>query len=366
MKRKNLLKLIVGVTLVAIMAVAIPLLSGCAAPAPEPTPEPTPTPTPEPTPEPEPAEEQPVFKLRGQAAQYSQQVNDYWLPWADKVEAMSGGRIEIEVFATGELMPDGQVFLALQMGTLDFALGHLENFCGAATETQMFGGYIPFAWETDLDLLVMWDYYGLDVPWSAAWEELGGVKVLDIWTGDPGLILTSKPVESYEDLAGLKLNAYTNVAEVLVDAGVSSIVLPAEEYYLAGTTGVLDGLAGWCGVKESYVNGFYEVFPYTLTNSLGVWQCFNVINLETWNSLPDDLQSILLESLHALRATTMIYYWEGEMRYRPYMKMTTLPDEDWDRVRTIAEGKWDEWAAGKPKAQAIIEIIRRYREESGR
>ena len=39
MKRKNLLKLIVGVSLAAVMAISIPLMSGCAAPGPAPTPE---------------------------------------------------------------------------------------------------------------------------------------------------------------------------------------------------------------------------------------------------------------------------------------------------------------------------------------
>lgn len=51
MKRKELLKLIVGFGLVVVLAVSIPLMSGCAAPGPAPTPTPEPTPTPTPTPE---------------------------------------------------------------------------------------------------------------------------------------------------------------------------------------------------------------------------------------------------------------------------------------------------------------------------
>jgi len=44
MKKNRLLKLIASVILVAVLAISIPLMSGCAAPAP--TPEPTPTPAP--------------------------------------------------------------------------------------------------------------------------------------------------------------------------------------------------------------------------------------------------------------------------------------------------------------------------------
>jgi len=57
-KRKNLLKLIVGASLAVVLVISVPLMSGCAAPAPTPTPEPTPTPTPGPE-EPVPAGEVP-------------------------------------------------------------------------------------------------------------------------------------------------------------------------------------------------------------------------------------------------------------------------------------------------------------------
>lgn len=353
MKRKELPRSIFLVIALVVLAIAIPLSGGC-----------TPAPAPGPAPGVTPAE--PIYHWRGQASQYVVQVEDYWQPWADELEAALGGRAELEIFSAGELMPDSQVFQAVQKGTLDFGLGLSSPIAGVPTETVKFGSYCPFGWENDLDLLVMWDYYGLDEPYTEAWEELGGIKFLNVWTGDPGHIITSKPVRSWEDLQGLKLVAYDNVAAILGEAGAVCVDIPVEEFFLAGTTGVIDGLAGWCGAYESYANGFYEVFPYFLTQPLGVWHNFDIVNLETWNSLPSDVQDAILVSLHAHRMRTVQYYWYGELKSYQYHTLTTMPEEDWAKLVEIGERYWDEWAKDGPKAQQIVDIVRTYRQECGR
>lgn len=353
MKRKELPRSIFVVIVLVVLAIAIPLSGGCR-PAPAPAPAPGVTPA------------EPIYHWRGQCAQYVQQVTDYWQPWADDLEAASGGRVELDIFASGELMPYERVFPAVQGGTLEFGVGFTEAVGAVPTETAKFSSYVPFGYQSDLDVLTMWDYYGLDKPFTEGWEDLGGIKLLDCWTGDPAHIITNRPIEKLEDLQGLKLVAIPSVGEILKPFGVTIVDLPMEEFYLAGSTGVIDGLAGWCGATEAYVNGYGEVFPYFLSQPVGVWLCLNFMNLDTWNSLPKDMQDIILLSMRAHRMRTVLYYWEGEQKYVQYEIVTTLPEEDWAQIRDTAVGYWEQWAGDSPKCQRILEILEEYSEVSGR
>ena len=353
MKGKGLPRSIFLVIVLVVLAIAIPLSGGCrpaAAPAPAPGVPPA----------------EPIYHWRAQSAQYVQQVTDYQRPWADDLEAALGGRVKIDIYASGELMPYEQVFPAVQKGTLELGIGFTEAVGTVPTETAPFSSYVPFGYQSDLDVLTMWDYYGLDKPFIESWEALGGIKFLDCWTGDPAHIITNRPIEKIEDLQGLKLVSIPSVAEILKPLGVTVVDLPMEEFYLAGSTGVIDGLAGWCGATETYVNGYGEVFPYFLSQPVGVWLCYNFMNLDTWNSLPEDIQNTILLSMHDFRNRTLLYYWEGEKKYVRYETVTTLPEEDWAQIREIAESKWEEWAGDSAQCQRILAVLEEYKEVSGR
>jgi TRAP-type C4-dicarboxylate transport system substrate-binding protein len=137
---------------------------------------------------------------------------------------MSGGRWNFEMYSAGELMPDDQLFQAVQDGTIDIIYTSAPI---SAVPIDMYNAdwAPPFGWYNPLELLTMWFEKGLGELFVESWEELGGVHVpLTAMTPcDPCNLLSTVPVETYEDLEGLKVNAFRLVAEPFVDAGAISV-----------------------------------------------------------------------------------------------------------------------------------------------
>lgn len=344
MKRQNLLKLIVVVTVVAI---AIPLSCGCA---------PVPAPPTGPAAEPE------VINLRFQTTCMPAQYTAYQRPWLDRIEAASNGRVKIEGFTSCELVPDDQLIPALKDGTVD--ISWTTGPCVAVPiDLAPLEGYIPFGWENAMEAKVLYEDEGLKGLFFEAWEEIDGIKMLGMQTGDPSQLLTSRPVETFEDLAGLKLVGFENVASILDDAGATSIMIPPEEFYLAGQTGVIDGIGGWCGAQEGHDNGWYEVFPYILEQPFGGgWIMWTIFCEDTWNSLPEDIQDLFILSMGDLANATMTFYYGGQESYLQYYTVTTFSDEDWMRLEDIAMKTWDEWAEISPRCNQVIQILKEHKE----
>ncbi|GAI14640.1 unnamed protein product, partial [marine sediment metagenome] len=177
---------------------------------------------------------------------------------------------------------------------------------------------------------MLWDVKGIKELQAEIYEEdIGGLHYLPTITSDPIHLISSRPIETYEDLKGLKISGDATLAFPFEEAGAVSILIPPEELYLAGTTGIVDAIL-WCGAKEATTSSWNEPFPYFLTNAVngGATQEW-VVNLEMWDSLPSDMQEILTLSWEALAKRQLVYYYEGECASRKNFTLTTMPEEDW-------------------------------------
>lgn len=153
MKRRSLLKLIFGFSLVVVLAVSIPLMSGCTSPtaAPEPTPAPEPAPAPEP--EPEPVDLGPIkigapLPLTGWAAADGQGYFQGLTFAVDEINAQGGllGRpVEIVLFDTKDFAPETLKLAADQMVGVDGVDMASGGWSGWGGDVTAFGKYdIPY------------------------------------------------------------------------------------------------------------------------------------------------------------------------------------------------------------------------------
>ena len=362
MKQRNLLKVSISVILVAVLAIALTLVGGCAAPAPtpEPTPEPTPAPTPEPTPAPEPAEELPIYEWRCQTTWGAAQLPDVAAYWKDYVESASGGRIKIRLYSTGELMPDDQLLRALEEESMEVSIGQGINWASPIDIIDM-DCIPPFTWKSPEDAWMLWEHKGLKEIYVGAYEELPNIKIVAMAVGDPIHLISSKPIWSYDDLDGLKINCPRMAAPVFESAGAVSVYLPWEEWYLAGQTGALEGVV-WMGAKECVTNSFNEVYPNFLTNPVnGAAMYYVAMGKRLYDSLDPHLQAVLDWSEYVLAFRSNKYYYEGEISSRPLLNLTAIPDEDWARLQDVAWSRWDtEIAPISPRAAKLVEILKEY------
>ena len=143
--------------------------------------------------------------------------------------------------------------------------------------------------------------------------------------------------------------------------------LPVEELYLALSTGVVDGVA-WGGFRDTYGLGIHDIAPYALQPPYNRGAMCNwLMNMDLWNSLPLDLQSILkVAGRDASKYQGLLYTIEDEMYYKKgnFIK-TYLSDEDIATIKETAIGFYDDYAKTSPRVAKIVEIYHEYNGERG-
>jgi TRAP-type mannitol/chloroaromatic compound transport system substrate-binding protein len=102
-----------------------------------------------------------------------------------------------------------------------------------------------------------------------------------------------KEINSVEDLQGLKMRIPGFAGEVLAKLGASPTNIAPGELYTSLERGTIDALE-WVGPSMDLRMGFHKIAPYYYTG----WhepatELQFLINKDSWNKLPKDLQAIL-------------------------------------------------------------------------
>ena len=154
--------------------------------------------------------------------------------FADDVNVMSEGRLEITLFAAGELVPPFESLDAVQQGAADMAHGTPYYWVGKSKALNYFTT-IPFG--LTATELAAWLEFG---EGKALWEEVYapfGVK--PFYAGSSGVQAggwSREPISPVEDLNGLKFRIAGLGGEVMRRLGVNVVLLPPGEIMPALTS----------------------------------------------------------------------------------------------------------------------------------
>jgi len=283
-------------------------------------------------------------------------------PSIDAFNKVANGEMVIELYYADQLIPTGELFRAMQKGTIQ-AVQSDDDSIAAPVDISVFGGYFPFATRYSLDVPVLFNQYGLKEIWQEAYGEVKGVTWLSAGAWDPCHFNTVKPIHSLKDLKGLRVFTFPTAGKFLSRFGVVPVTLPWGDIEIAVQTGELDGIA-WSGITEDYTVGWADVTNYFLTNNIsGAWCGSYFANSDAWDSLPKHLQTLFnlcMDSSHYYRQH---WYWGGEAHLRTKgtkLKLTTIPDNEWDTVEAEAQKFWDEIAKTSPRVAKVIDIFKEY------
>ncbi|MBD3625711.1 MAG: C4-dicarboxylate ABC transporter [Rhodobacteraceae bacterium] len=282
-------------------------------------------------------------------------------PAIDYINANANGELEIELFYADQIVPTGELFQALQRGTID-GVHSDDDSMASPTPLRMFGGYFPFATKHILDVPVLFNQYGLADIWR---EEYGkvGVQWLSAAGQDPCNFNTKKEITSVADLEGLKLYTFPTAGRFLSQFGVVPVNIPYEDAEVAVQTGELDGMA-WSGITEDYTVGWADVTDYFLTNNIsGAWIGSFFVNQQRWADLPDHLKQLVMAGIEAGHTYRNQWYWGGEARLRAQgdkLQLRTVPADEWAQVEDAAKTFWDEIAQEGEIHDKIVKIFREY------
>ena len=282
-------------------------------------------------------------------------------PAIDSFNKIAGSEMQIELFFADQLVPTGELFRAMQKGTID-AVQSDDDSMASPTEVTVFGGYFPFASRYSLDVPVLFNQYGLNEIWDAEYAKVG-VKHLSAGAWDPCHFNTKDPIRSLDDLRGKRVFTFPTAGRFLSQFGVVPVTLPWEDIEVAVQTGELDGIA-WSGITEDYTVGWADVTDYFLTNNIsGAWIGSFYANMDRYNELPDNLKELLKLTMDSSHYYRQWWYWGGEASLRvngTKLKLTTIPDDEWEKVENAAIKFWEEIAAESPTKRKVVDIFRKY------
>ena len=284
---------------------------------------------------------------------------DYARRLALRIEGMSQGRIKIDVFSANEIVPAFAVFDAVANGTVD--LGHSASFfIGGKIPAAVFFTTVPF---------------GMGPVGSQAWLEAGGGKAL--WDrlyaehgvkpflgGNTGPSLGGwfrKPLQSIEDVKGLRLRVTGLGGEVYRRLGAVPQAIPPGDVYPALERGTIDAVE-LLGPMNDADLGLSRIAPHVLMPGFNKPNGASELLLSqaTWQALPMDLQAVvenacLAEHSAALAQSQILQAQALADIARNGAQFMPVPKDLLEQARKIAQDVLAETAAKSPLAASIYD-----------
>lgn len=209
-----------------------------------------------------------------------------------RIDEMSNGRIKIQFYGAGELIPAAEGFDAVSAGTVEMNYANSYFWTGKIFAGQYFTA-VPFGLNFQGINGWMYDGGGLDL-WREAYDRFNLVPFL---CGNTGVQMTGwfkKPIEKVEDLKGLKMRIPGLAGRVYQSQGVDVRLLPAGEIFPALERGVIDA-AEFVGPYLDRQLGLQKVAKYYYTTGWHETATSSelIINKAAWNKLSPDLKAIV-------------------------------------------------------------------------
>jgi len=334
--------------LLVIALIAMPVFAACAKPAPAPAPAPSPTPTPTPTPTPAPAPEAEPIVIKAICAFPVDHPNSVTVGmFIERVEYYTKGAIKIDLLGGPEVIPAFDAPEAQRVGTIDM-LGYQP--------TSYYKSIMPCAQAEGLGLYPGWveRKTGAFDVWDEAFQKYANAKYIgNHHNMIPFNIFSNPKIEKLEDFKGLVLRCQPFYIPLFEALGASAVMTPAPDVYTAMERGTVDGFM-W---PKYGPTGFawQEVTKYRLDPGVFQMGGKTSINLDKWNSIPKDLQDIIMHvsaDMEYIGTSDAFYYMENEWKVMEAagMEILTMSPEDNKEFREIAyDVTWKQVIADDPE-----------------
>ncbi len=302
----------------------------------------------------------PDFPILGEAA----------TAYAQLVNKMSGGRIEIKVYGAGELVPALEAFDAVRQNTAQIGCGAPYYWAGKSPATQLFSA-VPFGMNAQQSNAWLLSGGGYDL-WKEVYADFG---VVPIPGGNTGMQMGgwfNKEINTVEDLKGLKMRIPGLGGAVIERAGGAAVLVAGSEIYTSLERGVIDATE-WVGPFHDYRMGFSRIAKYYYYPG---WhepgsQLEFFINKSSFDQLSEDLQQICIsagfhlhkkvlaqcdaQNANALKQIKR----EGNVDIRP------IPQPILKALKHHTREVLDELAASDAQAQKVLRAYTRFQKEMG-
>ncbi len=205
--------------------------------------------------------------------------------WKTEVEKRTNGKVLINTFPGSTLLGPKDMMDGVIAGTAD-----IGNLCQAYQP-----GRFVLSNATALPLgipnarvgsMVLWDLYK-----KYNFKPFDKVKVLTMFTTAPSNIMSKVPIRNLNDIQGVSLRASGGAAQVLKSWGANQIGMPMSATPEALQKGTVQGLFSSLEVMKDFK--FAELCKYVTMTDTPIYPFAVVMNMDKWNSLPQDVQKVM-------------------------------------------------------------------------
>ncbi len=291
--------------------------------------------------------------------------------FADNVSLMSQGRLQIKVYAGGELIPPLQSFDAVSQGTVELGHGAGYYWAGKIPAAQFFTA-VPFG--MNAQGMNAWLYAGGGIE---LWQDLYKPhNLIPFPMGNTGVQMGgwfNKKIDTVNDLKGLKMRIPGLGGKVLAKAGGTPVLMAGGEIYTALERNTIDATE-WVGPYHDERLGLYRAAKYYYYPG---WQepgptLELIANLQAYNALPKDLQKII-EVAAAASNIWMLSQFEAKnlaalqkLMDKDKVKLFAFPDEVIQELHKLTIEVLDEEAQKDMQFKKIYEAYAKFSSENDR
>ena len=277
-------------------------------------------------------------------------LDNIFREWSTDLEKRAAGKIKVTYYAGGTLVPTAQTYDAVVKGITDVG-NHVLGYSM---------GRFPFS--QILDAPIGWPPHGPEATIIAnefykkfKQKEFDDVKVLYFHAMPGGFLNTkNKPVNTLEDVKGLKMRCYGSNAKFVGLLGAVPVAMPMTEVYDALSKGVVDGIMSSYESLYNFKTG--EYIKYTTENLHSAYGATFIVamNKKKFASLPSDVQSIIDKMSEEYIAKWGKVWTDSELLGKEWLikrgaKIISLSKEE--------EARWYE-KGSKPLADAYVKEMK--------
>ena len=290
--------------------------------------------------------------------------------WMDEVEKRTEGKVKFDRIWGGALGKLSEQPMAIKAGSFD--LGQVSCVYNPGLYPTMTLTILPFLGDNVLaHAKAAHDYFQMPVQ-EARFTVLNQKYMMNgVWLTTE--MMSHDPVRTIDHMRKIKTRAHGGAGDALKALGITTYAVPWGELPAAAERRVVDAAIMGCPV-DAYDFGFGSIFSYWERIKFYYMPYTLVINMDTWNKLPANVQQVMNDVNKIMPTKAYELYRDEELKAEKSLlaggRVKIVQFEEMAKLKAEA-GKpvWDKWVAdsktqgvddGRALLDTFLKLLKKY------